>query len=181
MSKDKSCTATKNNYSDLKLKENIIVDKSVEMCSNIQNTSTTNTAHALPIADNHIIGLKTESCNNKSSESCNNKSSTTTTTTATTSVNSSSLPFKIPSSATQHTVTTTTKQISPTMAPTQKCDTTAGCNNGQQSNQNNSHYHSHPAKRSANDFRFGKAIGEGSFSTVYLAKDIHSNKEYASK
>lgn len=38
-----------------------------------------------------------------------------------------------------------------------------------------------PTKRSANDFRFGKSIGEGSFSTVYLAKDIHTKKEYASK
>lgn len=35
--------------------------------------------------------------------------------------------------------------------------------------------------RSANDFRFGKTIGEGSFSTVYLAKDIHTGKEYASE
>lgn len=38
-----------------------------------------------------------------------------------------------------------------------------------------------PARRSANDYRFGKSIGEGSFSTVYLAKDIHTNKEVASK
>lgn len=38
-----------------------------------------------------------------------------------------------------------------------------------------------PTKRSANDFRFGKTIGEGSFSTVYLAKDIHTGKECASK
>lgn len=37
------------------------------------------------------------------------------------------------------------------------------------------------SKRSANDFIFGKVIGEGSFSTVYLAKDIHTQKEYASK
>lgn len=36
-------------------------------------------------------------------------------------------------------------------------------------------------KRSAEDFIFGKVIGEGSFSTVYLAKDVHTNKEYASK
>lgn len=35
--------------------------------------------------------------------------------------------------------------------------------------------------RKVNDFRFGKLIGEGSFSTVYLAQDIHTNKEYASK
>lgn len=38
-----------------------------------------------------------------------------------------------------------------------------------------------PAKRSTKDFIFGKVIGEGSFSTVYLTKDIHSTKEYASK
>ncbi|XP_015906591.1 3-phosphoinositide-dependent protein kinase 1 isoform X1 [Parasteatoda tepidariorum] len=38
-----------------------------------------------------------------------------------------------------------------------------------------------PLKKSAKDFRFGKVIGEGSFSMVYLAKDIHSNKEYAIK
>lgn len=36
-------------------------------------------------------------------------------------------------------------------------------------------------KKNANDFRFGKVIGEGSFSTVYLAKEITSGKEYASK
>ncbi|KAG4071171.1 hypothetical protein HA402_001161 [Bradysia odoriphaga] len=35
--------------------------------------------------------------------------------------------------------------------------------------------------RGVNDFRFGIAIGEGSFSTVYLAKDIHTNREYAIK
>ncbi|GFU45206.1 hypothetical protein TNCV_4236321 [Trichonephila clavipes] len=38
-----------------------------------------------------------------------------------------------------------------------------------------------PLKKTAKDFRFGKLIGEGSFSMVYLAKDIHSNKEYAIK
>lgn len=38
-----------------------------------------------------------------------------------------------------------------------------------------------PQKRSPDDFRFGKSIGEGSFSTVYLAEDIHTRKEYASK
>lgn len=38
-----------------------------------------------------------------------------------------------------------------------------------------------PNRRTPNDFRFGKSIGEGSFSTVYLAKDIHSSREYASK
>lgn len=36
-------------------------------------------------------------------------------------------------------------------------------------------------KKSAESYRFGKVIGEGSFSTVYLAKDIESGKEYASK
>ncbi|KAK7863522.1 hypothetical protein R5R35_004975 [Gryllus longicercus] len=38
-----------------------------------------------------------------------------------------------------------------------------------------------PAKQSAKDYIFGKVIGEGSFSTVYLAKDIHHSKEYAIK
>lgn len=38
-----------------------------------------------------------------------------------------------------------------------------------------------PLKKSAKDFRFGKVIGEGSFSMVYLAKDIHSNRECAIK
>uniref|UniRef100_A0A8D8V3Y5 3-phosphoinositide-dependent protein kinase 1 n=1 Tax=Cacopsylla melanoneura TaxID=428564 RepID=A0A8D8V3Y5_9HEMI len=38
-----------------------------------------------------------------------------------------------------------------------------------------------PPKKSPNDFIFGRVIGEGSFSTVYLAKDIHTGKEYAIK
>ncbi|XP_067003119.1 3-phosphoinositide-dependent protein kinase 1 isoform X2 [Anabrus simplex] len=38
-----------------------------------------------------------------------------------------------------------------------------------------------PAKKTPKDFIFGKVIGEGSFSTVYLAKDIHTSKEYAIK
>lgn len=46
---------------------------------------------------------------------------------------------------------------------------------------NNTYTNGIGSKRTANDFRFGKSIGEGSFSTVYLAKDIHTSKEYASK
>ncbi|XP_065580101.1 3-phosphoinositide-dependent protein kinase 1-like isoform X3 [Artemia franciscana] len=38
-----------------------------------------------------------------------------------------------------------------------------------------------PMKRSANDFIFGKVLGEGSFSTVFLAKDVHTSKEFAIK
>lgn len=37
------------------------------------------------------------------------------------------------------------------------------------------------SKRSAEDFIFGKVIGDGCYSTVFLAKDIHTGKEYASK
>lgn len=37
------------------------------------------------------------------------------------------------------------------------------------------------AKRCVADFIFGRVIGEGCYSTVYLAKDIHSGKEYAIK
>lgn len=38
-----------------------------------------------------------------------------------------------------------------------------------------------PARLSPVDFCFGKTIGEGSFSTVYLAKCIHTSKEFAIK
>lgn len=44
----------------------------------------------------------------------------------------------------------------------------------------NKHSNNH-IRRSPNDFIFGKLIGEGSFSLVYLAKDIHTSKEYAVK
>lgn len=37
-----------------------------------------------------------------------------------------------------------------------------------------------PTKRTAKDYIFGKLIGDGCYSTVFLAKDIHSGKEYAS-
>lgn len=36
-------------------------------------------------------------------------------------------------------------------------------------------------RRSHSDYIFGKVLGEGSFSTVYLAKDVHTSKEHASK
>ncbi|XP_013190729.1 3-phosphoinositide-dependent protein kinase 1 isoform X1 [Amyelois transitella] len=38
-----------------------------------------------------------------------------------------------------------------------------------------------PAKRTAKDYIFGKLIGDGMFSTVFRAKDIHTGKEYAIK
>ncbi|KPI97444.1 3-phosphoinositide-dependent protein kinase 1 [Papilio xuthus] len=38
-----------------------------------------------------------------------------------------------------------------------------------------------PTKRTAKDYIFGKLIGEGCYSTVFLAKDIHTGKEYAIK
>ncbi|CAK1556196.1 unnamed protein product [Leptosia nina] len=43
---------------------------------------------------------------------------------------------------------------------------------------NQSHRHT---KRTAKDYIFGKLIGEGCYSTVFLAKDIHTGKEYAIK
>ncbi|XP_023936762.1 3-phosphoinositide-dependent protein kinase 1 isoform X2 [Bicyclus anynana] len=43
---------------------------------------------------------------------------------------------------------------------------------------NNSYRH---AKRTAKDYIFGKMIGDGCYSTVFLAKDIHTGKEYAIK
>ncbi|XP_046660362.1 putative 3-phosphoinositide-dependent protein kinase 2 isoform X2 [Homalodisca vitripennis] len=41
--------------------------------------------------------------------------------------------------------------------------------------------HSTPAKRSIHDYYFGKTLGEGSFSTVWLVRDIHTKKDYALK
>lgn len=38
-----------------------------------------------------------------------------------------------------------------------------------------------PTKRTAKDYIFGKVIGDGCYSTVFLAKDIHNGKEYASE
>ncbi|XP_039963963.1 3-phosphoinositide-dependent protein kinase 1 isoform X1 [Bactrocera tryoni] len=38
-----------------------------------------------------------------------------------------------------------------------------------------------PPKKSPNDYIFGKYIGEGSFSNVYLAVDVNSKREYAIK
>ena len=38
-----------------------------------------------------------------------------------------------------------------------------------------------PKKKSETDFLFGRVIGEGSFSTVYLARDRSSLKEVAIK
>lgn len=43
------------------------------------------------------------------------------------------------------------------------------------------HLAARAAKRTANDYRFGKTIGEGSFSSVYIAQDIHTRREVASK
>ncbi|XP_069701352.1 3-phosphoinositide-dependent protein kinase 1 isoform X3 [Periplaneta americana] len=47
--------------------------------------------------------------------------------------------------------------------------------------QSNNHSTGHPPKRTHRDYIFGKVIGEGSFSTVYLAKDIHNGRECAIK
>ncbi|XP_043241496.1 3-phosphoinositide-dependent protein kinase 1-like isoform X2 [Amphibalanus amphitrite] len=38
-----------------------------------------------------------------------------------------------------------------------------------------------PTRRSAQDYRFGREIGQGSFSTVYIGKDIHIDREVAIK
>ena len=38
-----------------------------------------------------------------------------------------------------------------------------------------------PRKKEESDFNFGRIIGEGSFSTVYLCKEVNNQKEYAIK
>ncbi|XP_027039346.1 putative 3-phosphoinositide-dependent protein kinase 2, partial [Pocillopora damicornis] len=36
-------------------------------------------------------------------------------------------------------------------------------------------------KKKPEDFKFGKVLGEGSFSTVYVVREISTGKEYAMK
>lgn len=36
-------------------------------------------------------------------------------------------------------------------------------------------------RRSESDYHFGRVLGEGSFSTVYVARELASRKEYASE
>lgn len=38
-----------------------------------------------------------------------------------------------------------------------------------------------PRRRSENDYHFGRNLGVGSFSSVYLARELESRKEFASK
>lgn len=65
------------------------------------------------------------------------------------------------------TATTTNPSASPS---------TKNSNNMPDSNKTNA-----PAKKSPMDFLFGKTLGEGSYSTVYLAKCVHSGNEFASE
>lgn len=69
--------------------------------------------------------------------------------------------------------------LSVTMSPPRA---TLDINNKQQQQANNQVVNNAvPAKKTPKDFIFGRVIGEGSFSTVYLAKDIHTSREYAIK
>ncbi|XP_031638962.1 3-phosphoinositide-dependent protein kinase 1 isoform X2 [Contarinia nasturtii] len=79
----------------------------------------------------------------------------------------------IPSSTTTLSVSPTTATTTPTPTPTPTSTATDNAIN----NSNNAR----TARRTANDYRFGKTIGEGSFSSVYIAQDIHSKKEVAIK
>ncbi|XP_022703285.1 3-phosphoinositide-dependent protein kinase 1-like isoform X2 [Varroa jacobsoni] len=45
--------------------------------------------------------------------------------------------------------------------------------------QSASHRASEPRRPTVNDFYFGKMLGEGSFSVVYLAREVRTQKEYA--
>uniref|UniRef100_A0A1B6MAT0 3-phosphoinositide-dependent protein kinase 1 n=1 Tax=Graphocephala atropunctata TaxID=36148 RepID=A0A1B6MAT0_9HEMI len=56
-------------------------------------------------------------------------------------------------------------------APTAASGTAPACNGT----------HTTPGKRSIHDYYFGKTLGEGSFSTVWLVRDIHTRKDYALK
>lgn len=64
----------------------------------------------------------------------------------------------------------------------ENCAASSMKNSAMQDSNKKSESSSHaPTKKSAMDFRFGKIIGEGSYSTVYLAQDVHTLKEYASE
>lgn len=84
------------------------------------------------------------------------------------------LASTIPSSALDQSLSRLQAQQSQQLQQQQQANTTnRTCTNNTSS--------ARPSKRSANDYRFGKTIGEGSFSTVYIAQDIHTKREVASK
>ena len=56
-----------------------------------------------------------------------------------------------------------------------------GSSNGTSNGGTNGGSSSAPRKRTARDYQFGTKIGEGSYSTVYLAMDLYDNKTYAIK
>ncbi|XP_055321100.1 3-phosphoinositide-dependent protein kinase 1 isoform X3 [Sitodiplosis mosellana] len=68
--------------------------------------------------------------------------------------------------------TTGTNSNNPSLASTPTSATTNNTSGGS---------NARTARRTANDYRFGKTIGEGSFSSVYIAQDIHTKKEVAIK
>lgn len=103
------------------------------------------------------------STNTNNSTSINDKSSM-----AESSINS--LAIDQMSSRPQSQIYQGNSNVSHTMTTTSNTTTTTTATNN-----------SRTAKRTANDYRFGRTIGEGSFSTVYIAQDIHTKKEVASK
>lgn len=170
MPKEKSSILAETNYADLKMKDNMMASVRKELSPNDTASPTTVTvnktdSNKCAMADNqHHQHLARSNSNS-------HKTQTPPHTNAISTSNNPLMSTATPKAATntnsphQNTASHKTTSMSTTTVSTPKAP-----------------INSDPTKsRTPHDYRFGKSIGEGSFSTVYLAKDIHTLKEYASK
>lgn len=158
-----------------------------------QPMKTTLTAPATPATISHREGIHIMATDSNRINSQMNKSQTTMVNEATCSsadhminfknsitndLTNMSTPTSISSHATDQSQSHSRQQQQPQQQQQQQSYSNA-TNNANMATPNSNN--TRPAKRTANDYRFGKTIGEGSFSSVYIAQDIHTKKEVASK
>lgn len=176
MPKEKSSILAETNYADLKMKDNMMASVRKELSPNDTASPTTVTvnktdSNKCAMADNqhhHNLARSNSNSHSKTQTPPSSHQNTnvninplSTTKAASTIItppphqNSSHHKMTSTTTTTASTTTTTSTPKAPISDPTKS--------------------------RTPHDYRFGKSIGEGSFSTVYLAKDIHTLKEYASK
>lgn len=163
MPKEKSSIIAEINYADLKMKDNMMASVRKELSPNDTASPTTVTANKTD--SNKCAAMADAHLSRSTAASAPNKNNTSPPHGAIPNNHNSSSPLsmaaKTAAATATHKDSNKTSSSSSSSAKTPISD---------------------PSKsRTPHDFRFGKSIGEGSFSTVYLAKDIHTHKEYASK